>query len=181
MAPKMSYSFSTADLCDHYLPQAESGVQYALPGLISFGGLPAYQGPVATIAAGDVKAVGLRDTLSQPGQGRVLVVDNGGHPGWAVLGDRLASLALSNGWAGIVVHGYIRDVATLRSMPIGVHALGTVPARPARFSSGGSGGVVEFLNVRFRPQSWLYADEDGLVVLPSAHLGQQSAGQVNGQ
>jgi regulator of ribonuclease activity A len=171
MVPALSRSFSTADLCDRYLPQAESGAQYALPGLMSFGGLPAYQGPVATIAAGDVNAVGLRDTLSQPGQGRVLVVDNGGHPEWAVLGDRLASLALSNGWAGMVVYGYIRDVATLRNMPIGIHALGSVPARPARFSSGESEGVVEFLNVRFRPQSWLYADEDGLVLLPNAALG----------
>jgi regulator of ribonuclease activity A len=164
----MNHSLSTADIFDHCLALPDSGAQYALPGLISFGGLAQYHGPVATITGGPDRAVRLRDALSQPGEGRILVADNAAYPHWAVLGDRLASLALSNGWAGIVVYGYIRDAARLRHMPIGVHALGAVPARPPGFSGSKLDGVLEFLNVRFSPGNWLYADEDGMVVLPRA-------------
>lgn len=45
---------------------------------------------------------------------------------------------------------------------------GSVPARPPGFSGSQPDGVIEFLNVRFSPGNWLYADEDGLVVLPRA-------------
>jgi regulator of ribonuclease activity A len=161
-------SFSTADLCDHYLLLPGSGAQYALPGLVSYGGLVKYHGPIATIAACEKKAVRLLDALAQPGNGRILVVDNRAHADWAVLGDRLAERALANGWVGIVLNGFIRDVAALREMPIGVHALGVVPARPPQFSAGEQGAELRFLNVRFNSQDWVYADEDGVVVLPKA-------------
>ena len=52
--------------------------------------------------------------MAEPGQGRVLVIDGGGSLRVALLGDTIAGLAAANGWAGLVVHGCVRDVAALR-------------------------------------------------------------------
>ena len=58
----------------------------------------------------------------EPGAGRVLVVDGGGSMRCALLGDRLGALAVANGWAGLVIHGCVRDVAELERLDLGVRA-----------------------------------------------------------
>ena len=93
----------------------------------------------------------LKERLSQPGEGRVLVVDGGGSYRCALLGDNIGGLAVGNGWAGIVVNGCVRDVAALAELPIGIKALGTNP-RPS--AKGGDGEVdvpVTFGGAEFRP------------------------------
>ncbi|MCZ9339877.1 S-adenosylmethionine--2-demethylmenaquinone methyltransferase, partial [Streptomyces sp. TRM76130] len=62
----------------------------------------------------------MREALSRPGQGRVLVVDGAGSLRTALLGDAMADLARDNGWAGVIVHGAVRDVARLREADLGV-------------------------------------------------------------
>ena len=98
--------FKTADLCDEY-PQE---VQVAQPLFRDYGGAPTFGGPIATVKVDDDNAP-VRQLLETPGAGRVLVVDNGGSLRCALVGDRLAQLAITNGWAGIVVYGCIRDSA----------------------------------------------------------------------
>jgi len=44
----------------------------------------------------------------------------------------IAALAVTNGWAGVVLKGAVRDVAALRDLDLGVAALGANPARAAR-------------------------------------------------
>lgn len=51
----------------------------------------------------------VRSTLSEPGAGKVLVVDGGGSLRRALFGDNIAALAVQNGWAGVVIYGAIRD------------------------------------------------------------------------
>jgi regulator of ribonuclease activity A len=81
-----------------------------------------------------------------------------------VLGDQLAALGQRNGWAGIVLHGHVRDVRLLAGIDIGVHALGAIPSRPRDFDSLDRERPLAFLRTRFVPGDWLYADEDGIVV-----------------
>ena len=77
--------------------------------------------------------------------------------------------AARNGWAGIVVHGYVRDVDELAEQPVGVRALGSFPRRSERgLHSGQAGRTVVFAGVTFREGEWLCADSDGIVVLPQA-------------
>lgn len=160
----MNTMIATADLCDRFL-DAPRGLQVLAPGLRSYGGRTAYCGPIATAAPGTaLGAVRLRDLLCAPGAGRVLVVDGQANERWAVLGDQLVALGQRNGWAGIVLNGYLRDVRALGAIDIGVHALGATPARPRDFDSHQSGATLDFLRTRFTPGSWLYADEDGIVV-----------------
>ena len=51
----------------------------------------------------------MRSTLSEPGGGKVLVVDGGGSLRRALFGDNIAALAVQNGWAGVIIYGAIRD------------------------------------------------------------------------
>jgi regulator of ribonuclease activity A len=157
----------TSDLHDHYMDKPESHLRVAAPGLISFGGKKSYSGRITTLAsAGDIP-LRLRDILSEPGQGRVLVVEGRGITAeWALLGDRMAFLGSANDWAGIVLHGYVRDVAALRDLPFGVHALGSIPSRPRwpEVIPVERDIPLVFHRVRFVPGHWLYADEDGILV-----------------
>ncbi|NIR35857.1 MAG: putative 4-hydroxy-4-methyl-2-oxoglutarate aldolase, partial [Actinobacteria bacterium] len=78
----------------------------------------------------------VRDTVAEPGEGRVLVIDGGGSLRRAVVGDNLARQAAANGWSGILVHGAVRDTAVLASIDLAVHALGTSPRRTEKRGVG---------------------------------------------
>lgn len=143
-----------------------ANVQICRPGLRSYGGRVRYCGQIVTVrSVGDI-AMRLRDILDEPGVGRVLVADGLACPDWALLGDKMASLAISRGWAGIVLNGYVRDVATLCRLDIGVHALGTVPSRPNWPSPPQyvQGEPLTFQACTFTAGSWVYVDEDGILV-----------------
>lgn len=81
---------STADLCDRLGPLA----RVCGAPLRAYGGLRQACAPVATLRA-QGSADGVRAWLEQPGEGRILVIDGGGVPEQALLGDRLAALGLA--------------------------------------------------------------------------------------
>jgi regulator of ribonuclease activity A len=123
-----------------------------------------FSGPIATVRCSEDNVL-LRGQVSEPGGGRVLVVDGGGSFACALLGDNIAEIAARNGWAGIVVNGCVRDVVALAELPIGIKALGTNP-RPSGKAGGGETGVpVTFGGAEFAPGSILHADDDGVIVL----------------
>jgi regulator of ribonuclease activity A len=108
----------------------------------------------------------MRDVVGQPGAGQVLVIDGGGSLRRALFGDVMAAVAAGNGWAGLVIHGAIRDGVEIDTMDIGVKALGTVPKRGERSGAGEADVPVRFGGVTFHPGRRLVADEDGVIVLP---------------
>lgn len=152
--------YKTTDLCDAY----EAEVQVCEPGLFQFGGHRSFHGPIATLKCFEDNSL-VGQTLGQPGEGRVLVVDAGGSRRCAMLGDQLAQKAIDNGWAGVVMFGCIRDAEDIGGMPLGVAALATIPLRSIKKGIGEAGLVVRFAGVTFRPGEWLYADRDGVIVL----------------
>ena len=98
----------------------------------------------------------------------MLVVDGGGSRRCGLVGGNLAVSAATNGWAGIVVYGCIRDADELAEQPIGVRALAAFPRKSERgLHSGQAGRPVVFAGVVFREGEWLCADRDGVVVLPA--------------
>lgn len=149
----------TADLCDQFSDELE----ICEPLFGDFGGELRFGGRIATIKCFEDNSL-VRDLTAEPGKGRVLVVDAGGSMRRAVVGDMLAKKAADNGWAGIIVYGCIRDSAALSTLPIGVKALGTHPLKTDKRGEGQRDIVVRFGGVTFRPEDWLYADEDGIVV-----------------
>jgi regulator of ribonuclease activity A len=107
----------------------------------------------------------IRRVLEERVDGQVLVVDGGGSFATALLGDNVAGLAASNGWAGIVVNGCIRDSDAVDQLPIGVRSLGVNPRRSAKTGAGEVDVPVSFGAATFTPGAWLISDEDGIVVL----------------
>lgn len=152
-------SFQTADLCDSYGDELE----VMDPVFRSFGCTSAFCGPAYPVRALEDNSI-VRATLETPGQGRVLVVDGGGSVRCALVGDRLATLAIDNGWAGIIVYGAIRDSAEIDTMVVGVRALATHPRRSLKRGQGVAGEPVRVAGVKVAAEDWIYADADGVVV-----------------
>lgn len=150
--------FATADLTDDH-----PGVQVAAPVLGSFGGVSTFAGRIETVACFEDNSA-VREAVESAGDGRVLVVDGGGSLRCALVGDQVAADALANGWSGIVVNGCVRDSAALSELALGVLALDTHPRRSTKRGEGRRGETVRFAGVEFVPGSWLYADDDGVVV-----------------
>ena len=156
---------ATTDLCDEH-PE----IQVCEPVFAAFGGRAAFSGPITTLKVFEDNSL-VRDAVGRPGEGRVLVVDGGGSLRCSLLGGNLAVAAATNGWAGVVINGCVRDVAELAAQSIGVRALAIFPRKSERGLHSGQAGIpVLFAGVVFREGEWLCADADGVVVLPEAPL-----------
>ncbi|GGL89225.1 putative 4-hydroxy-4-methyl-2-oxoglutarate aldolase [Deinococcus aerolatus] len=151
----------TSDLCDAH-PEA----QVFAPVFQNFGENPRFSGPALTLRVYENNTL-VRATLETPGEGRVLVVDGGGSLNCALVGDQLAGLGVQNGWAGIIVHGCVRDTAQLAGMPIGIRALAVHPRRSGKASLGEQAVALTFAGATVRPGDMIHADEDGICVLTS--------------
>ncbi|WP_298865777.1 ribonuclease E activity regulator RraA [uncultured Microbacterium sp.] len=150
---------ATADLYDLHGENLQS-----LPlQLRSFGAVTQFEGPVRTVRCFQDNAL-VKQLLATPGDGAVLVIDGAGSLQTALMGDMIAQSAVDAGWAGVVIHGCVRDSVALRGMSLGVKALGTNPRKSAKEGLGEVDVPVEFGGVVFRPGARLYADEDGILV-----------------
>ena len=122
-----------------------------------------FAGTIRTVRCFQDNAL-LRSVLSEPGGGGVLVIDGDASVHTALVGDLIAELGRSNGWAGLIVNGVVRDASTLRTLDIGIKALGTNPRKSTKTGDGQRGVTVEFGGVEFAPGEIAYSDDDGVVV-----------------
>lgn len=155
----MTTPSATADLCDEH----GDAVQVCEPVFRPYGGRHAFSGAVSTVRCFEDNSR-VKEAVEGPGEGRVLVVDGGGSRRRALLGDRLGEAAVRNGWAGVIIHGCIRDSAALAQMNLGIRALGTMPLRSEKRNEGERDVPVRFAGVTFRPGDHVYVDEDGIVL-----------------
>lgn len=157
----MSIEFRpTADLVDDIGPDVRScDLQ-----LRQFGGRPEFAGPITTVKCFEDNAL-LKSVLSEPGNGGVLVIDGNGSVHSALVGDIIAGLGVDNGWVGLIINGAVRDASALRTLDIGVKALGTNPRKSAKTGDGVRDVAVEFGGVVFVPGHVAYSDDDGIVVV----------------
>lgn len=158
--------FTTADLCDDFAGM----VRAAQPLFHEYGGIEKFAGPIETLRVRDDNTL-VRQSLETPGRGRVLVVDGGGSLKCALVGGKLAGLAESNGWSGVIVNGCIRDLLEIRQLRVGIRALNAVPMRSGKNGEGERGGTLSFAGVTFAPGQFLYADTDGILVAERNLLG----------
>ncbi len=133
--------------------------------LRDFGAVRAFSGQVATVRCAEDNVL-VKQRVAEPGGGRVLVVDGGGSLRCALVGDNVAGLALANGWAGLVLNACVRDVAALAELALGIKAIGTCPRPSGKTGAGELDVPVSFGGATFAPGALLYADADGVVVLP---------------
>jgi regulator of ribonuclease activity A len=159
LAGPHSMKFKTADLCDEF----SSELQIAEPMLRHFGGRTTFAGPAATIKCFEDNSK-VKEAVGEQGHGRVLVIDGGGSRRCALLGDLLAQQAADNEWAGVIVHGCIRDSADMPRFALGIMALASIPLRSEKKGEGQREIVVQAAGMRVHPGDWVYADLDGIVV-----------------
>lgn len=160
-------TFATADLCDSFEHDLGKSLRVVAPMFRSYGGRGKFAGQIVTLKLFEDNSL-VRPILNETGTGRVLVIDGGGSMRCALLGDQLATLAVKNGWEGVIVYGCIRDSAEINSLDLGVRALATHPQRSAKKGAGELGLVLNFGCVDFVPGEYLYADDDGMLV--STHI-----------
>lgn len=155
----------TCDLCDAHRGDTDGGFRVLPPVFRDFGGRLAFHGPVATVLCLDDNSM-VKAAVESPGAGQVLVVDGGGSLRRSLLGGNLAAAAARNGWAGVVIDGAVRDLAELACCELGIRALAPVPLPTERAGQGLRDVVLHIRGVVVRPGDWLYADADGMVLLP---------------
>ena len=100
----------------------------------------------------------------EPGEGRFIVVDGGGSLRRSLLGDMLAEQAASNGWAGLVINGAIRDVDEIAATAIGVQALGRCAFKTEKLGVGQRDVPVSVGGVSIAPGDYIYADNNAVIV-----------------
>lgn len=152
-------NISTADIYDARGPKLASvALQFR-----DFGGNAAFSGPARTLQCNRDNGL-VKSVLATPGNGAVLVVDGGGSLHSALMGDMIAQSAVDNGWAGVIINGAIRDSVAIGTLPLGVKALGTNPAKSSKDGTGRLDGTVHLGDVAIKPGVMVYADPDGILV-----------------
>src|SRR3954447_21462716 len=108
---EVEMAFATADLWDaHHAEIVVLDAQFR-----GFGLRRSFSGPCVTVKTpGDHRPV--RALAVTPGEGRVILIDGGSRMQVALLGDRIATAAMANGWACIVALGAIRDSAAIDAL-----------------------------------------------------------------
>jgi regulator of ribonuclease activity A len=157
----------TCDLCDAHRSDTSGAFRVLPPVFRDFGGRTRFRGPVSTVRCHEDNSL-VKAAVESPGQGRVLVVAGGASMRRALLGGNLGAAAASNGWAGVVVDGCVRDTAELARCAVGIKALAPHPMPPDKRYEGQRDVPVQVQGVWVRPGEWLCADEDGVVVMPAA-------------
>ncbi|QTI69742.1 ribonuclease E activity regulator RraA [Gordonia polyisoprenivorans] len=150
----------TADLVDEIGADVRScDVQFT-----QYGGVREFVGRVSTVRCFQDNAL-LKSVLGESNPGGVLVVDGDASVHTALVGDLIAELGRSNGWAGVIVNGAIRDAKTIGGMQIGVKALGTNPRKSTKTGAGERDVPIDLGGITFVPGDTLYSDDDGIVLV----------------
>ena len=151
--------FTTPDLFDDY----RNEVDVAESGLIHFGGKSKFYGQAVTVTCPEDNSYAA-DILSEPGKGKVLVINGFASKKFAFIGDIMAARAIENGWEAVVINGCCRDIEILKDMDLAVMALGSTPRSTFKRGVGEKGQNVSLLGTVITPNDWLYGDVNGLVI-----------------
>lgn len=158
-------AFATCDLCDEHKNDSDGAFRVLPPIFRDFGKRIKFFGRVSTVKCFEDNTL-VKAAVDSPGNGRVLVVDGGASLRRALVGGNLGKAAARNGWAGVVVYGAVRDSAELAECDTGIRAMAAMPLPTEKRNEGQKDIAVQIEGVWIRPGDMLYADEDGIVVMP---------------
>jgi regulator of RNase E activity RraA len=124
-------------------------------------------GPACTVKVfpGDNLMVHKSLDVAQPGD--VVVIDAGGSPMNAVLGDLISTKARHRGIAGFIVDGLIRDLPAIRELgDFPVFSRGVTPIGPLHRGPGEIGHPIACGGIVVNPGDVIVGDLNGIVVVP---------------
>lgn len=112
------------------------------------------------------------EAIADARKGDVLAIDNGGRHDEGCIGDLVVGEAFMSGMAGIVCWGTHRDTAAIHAIGARVWSLGTCPNGPLELRRRSETALVAATigSVTVTPDDYLFADDDGVVVVANAEL-----------
>lgn len=123
-------------------------------------------GPACTVKVFPGDNLMVHKSLDVAQSGDVIVIDAGGSPMNAVLGDLVSLKAKHRGIAGFVVDGLIRDLPGIRELDFPVFARGTTSIGPLHRGPGEINYPICCGGVVVNPGDLVIADSAGLVIVP---------------
>lgn len=128
-------------------------------------------GTAVTVLAPGPDATIVHYAIGKARPGDILVIDRCGDSKHAAMGGAVAYAAREAGVAGIVVDGMVTDIGELRRYGVPVWTRGLSPITVKLLGLGGGFGVpVSCGGVAVSPGDAVFADENGVLVLPPAEI-----------
>ena len=149
---------STPDISDKFPELKFINIQFR-----NFGSSKFFFGEVVTAICPEDNSK-IKKILDKPGNKRVLVVDGQASFKVALLGDMIAELAFKNNWAGVIINGCVRDIEILKTIDIGILAIGAVPKKSEKLDKGSLREDIRIGDIRISNGNWVYADENGVLI-----------------
>src|SRR5215831_14707084 len=143
-------------------------VRGVMTGLTTHAGRPYLCGPALTCACDPEDNLAMHAALYQARPGAVLVCDGAGSMRCALFGELMATDAVNQGLAGLVVAGPVRDIADIDERGFPVWCTGTAPGQAAKAAVVSVGLPVVVGGVLVASGDQVIADRDGVVVVPAA-------------
>jgi regulator of RNase E activity RraA len=129
--------------------------------------MPRLSGPAYPVRCPRGDNLMLHAAIHRAPRGAVIVCQ-AGDVDFAVAGGNVCGVAHRRGIAGFVVDGVLRDLAEIRGLRFPVFARGVIPIPGAKNEVDVLDGPVDCGGVRVEPGDVVVADEEGVVVVPSA-------------
>lgn len=131
--------------------------------------MPRVAGPAYTVRCAPGDNLMLHAAIYRAEPGAVIVVE-AGDVQYAVAGGNVCAVAQKRGIAAFVVDGVIRDVAEAREIGFPVFARGVSPIPGGKDVIQPLNSPVRCGGVEVGPGDIVVADEEGIVVVPAAHI-----------
>jgi 4-hydroxy-4-methyl-2-oxoglutarate aldolase len=153
------------------IADAQRGLRVVRPGISTIVPGCVIAGPVFTVRAYPGSLLSVVKGVEEAPGGSILVVDaEGDLTAGAIWGNLIAAEARLRGLKGIVIDGAVRDRRRLQAAGFPTFALGTNPRLGTNTQIGLTSVPISCGGVSVVPGDWLFADDDGLVVIPAAIL-----------
>lgn len=127
-------------------------------------------GPAVTVKSAPGDNLMTHMALNLAVEGDVVVVDAGGDLTNAIIGERMLAYCIAKKFAGIVIHGAIRDSGWIRQHNFPVYACGVTHQGPYKNGPGEVNTPVSIGGMVICPGDLIVGDEDGLVCVAHASV-----------
>ena len=129
-------------------------------------------GPALTVQLPPGDNLGMHVAVAEARPGEVLLVQQGAASRGAPVGEIMALAAQTQGAAGIVLEGPVRDRETLRQGTLPVFATGRCAQACAKTGPAWINVPISIGGVWVRPRDIVVGDDDGVVIVPSARVAE---------